>query len=161
MARKVFFSFHYKNDSICVSQIRECNSITRNFNRSRFIDKAEWEAIKAKGTHEVKKWIDNNMIGTSVVIVCFGTETFKRPWVKYELEKAHTEGKGIIAIDMSGMRPMSGITGKGPNPLTIVHDENGKSLYSNNKYRSYHWENEDGRDNIDEWVELAALLVGK
>lgn len=162
MARKVFFSFHYTRDSHRVSQIRNCNAISQHFEKTPFLDKAQWESIKRQGTSAVQKWINDNMNGTSVVVLCYGLETYKRPWVIYELEKAHREKRGIIAIDMSGMNNMlTQSDNPGFNPLSFAKDEMGKSLSSHSKYTTYHWLRESGRLNIDTWIEKAAQLVGR
>ncbi len=162
MARKVFFSFHYTRDSHRVSQIRNCNSISQHFERTPFLDKAQWESIERQGNFAIQKWIDSNMLGTSVIVLCFGLETYKRPWVIYELEKAHKEEKGIIAIDMSGMNNMHlQSDGPGPNPLHYAKDAIGKPLSSHSKYLSYHWQRNDGRNYINSWIERAAQLAGR
>jgi hypothetical protein len=162
MARKVFFSFHYTRDSHRVSQIRNCNAISQHFERSPFLDKAQWETIKDQGPAAVQKWINDNMNGTSVVVLCFGLETYKRPWVIYELEKAHREGRGIIALDMSGMNNLQTQSdGTGINPLNCAKDSLGKPLSSHSKYISYHWLRDNGRLNIDSWIEKAAQLTGR
>ncbi|WP_026898217.1 TIR domain-containing protein [Daejeonella oryzae] len=162
MARKVFFSFHYTRDSHRVSQIRECNSISQHFTKSPFIPRSEWEALERTGTTAVRNWIDKNMDGTSVVVLCFGLETHTRPWVKYELEKAHREKRGIIAIDLSGMSTMQHqIDSAGINPLRKAFDSSGTELFYYSNYKTYHWINNDGRNNINKWVENAAQLVGR
>ena len=166
MARKVFFSFHYTRDSHRVSQIRNSNVLVRNYQESTYLDRAAWEQIKRRGKQAIKDWIDSNMWGTSVVVVCYGAETYTRPWVMYELEKAHREGKGIIAIDMAGMKNLRRETdSSGANPLRYATDGNGTALIHYDKYKSYSWlnfwGNEYGRDLIDDWIELAAKLAGR
>ena len=162
MARRVFFSFHYQRDSIRVSQIRECNSITSHFEESPFIPASAWESIKRQGPAAIKKWIDDQMHYCGVVVVLAGFETASREWVKYELEKAHREKKGIVCIDLAGMRNMLGqVDPSGTNPLRTAVDSQGNSLYSLNKYKTYSWENNNGRSNVDEWIEEAAKNAGR
>ncbi|WP_338874899.1 TIR domain-containing protein [Spirosoma sp. SC4-14] len=162
MARKVFFSFHYTRDSHRVAQIRNCNAVSQHFERTPFLDRAQWESIKRQGVAAIQKWINDNMNGTSVVVLCFGLETYKRPWVIYELEKAHREGRGIVAIDMSGMNNMlNQYDGPGPNPLVYAKDALGNRLSSHAKYITYHWGRDNGRLYIDNWIEKAAQLAGR
>lgn len=162
MARKVFFSFHYSRDSHRVSQIRNCNSVSQHFELTPFLAKSKWEEVKLGGRKAIENWIDDNMHGTSVVVLCYGRETSNRPWVRHELEKAHRENRGIVAIDMSGMKDMNqAVDDIGINPLTTSRDTNNNPLSSYSKYRTYHWNNDDGRNNIDEWIELAAQLVNR
>ena len=165
MARRVFFSFHYTRDSHRVARIRNVNTFRgSNYTLSTFLDRAAWESLKRTGPTAIKNWIDSNMSNTSVVVLCYGLETYKRPWVKYELEKAHREGKGIIAVDMAGMKNLSSQTdNSGPNPLDYAFDSNGNKLSAYDKYKSYSWYNwwgtEVGRESIDEWIEAAAVLA--
>jgi hypothetical protein len=166
MARKVFFSFHYTRDSHRVSQIRNSNVLIRNYLESTYLDRAAWETIKRTGPRAIQNWIDNNMSGTSVVVLCFGAETYKRPWVKYELEKAHREGKGIVAIDMARMKNLRSETDStGPNPLQYATDAAGTALIYYDKYKTYPWldsiGNEYGRTLIDDWIEAAAKLANR
>jgi hypothetical protein len=166
MARKVFFSFHYTRDSHRVAQIRNSNVLTQNYLESTFLDRAAWESIKRNGRQAIQNWIDTNMSGTSVVVLCFGLETYTRPWVKYELQKAHREGKGIVAIDMAGMKNLrQDKDGRGPNPLLHATDSAGTALYYYDMYKTYSWldalGNEYGRYLIDDWIELAAKLAGR
>ncbi|MCF0072222.1 TIR domain-containing protein [Dyadobacter sp. CY261] len=162
MIRKVFFSFHYKRDSHRVAQIRNSQVVSNGdkFQRTPFLDKAEFEQVKR--TQGIQKWIDENMKNTSVVVVCYGLETSIRPWVKYELEKAHREGRGIVAINTSGMQTLqNSIDASGINPLVTALDEKGLPLILNDKYLSYHWINETGRTYIGDWIEKAAKLAGR
>jgi hypothetical protein len=58
MARKVFFSFHYKRDAVRAGQVRNSNVVTNNtIETSSFIDAAEWESVKKKGEQAIKNWI--------------------------------------------------------------------------------------------------------
>lgn len=160
MARKVFFSFHYKRDSRLVSQIRNCRSIA-SYEKSTFLDKAEWESIENAGKLAVRNWIDKNMYGTSVVVVLMGAETAGREWVQYEIKKAHTEKRGIVCVDMTGMNDMGVVYNiQGYNPLRYVNDANGNSLYTLGKYKTYSWVNNDGYNMIDDWIEEAAKNAG-
>lgn len=100
------------------------------------------------------------MLGTSVVIVCYGLKTFTRPWVIYELEKAHKEGRGIVAINMSRMLNLQREwVFSGQNPLRIAKDSCGTSLFNYNNYKTYPWIDDNGREYVDEWVEVVARLV--
>ena len=75
MARHVFFSFHYERDIWRASQVRNSWVTQPNRESSGFWDAASWEEVKKKGDLEVKKWIRDQMKGTSVTVVLIGTET--------------------------------------------------------------------------------------
>lgn len=88
MARKVFYSFHYDNDIMRVMTVRNRWVTMGNQAASQVVDKAEFEKIKKNGDSVVKKWIDNQLEGTSVTIVLLGEEILKRPYVQYEICKS-------------------------------------------------------------------------
>jgi hypothetical protein len=166
MSRKVFFSFHYTRDSHRIAQIRNSNVLSQKYEESTFLDRAKWETIKRQGPQAIRNWINSNMLGTSVVVLCYGAETYARPWVKYEIEKAHLEGKGILAIDMAGMKNLSGTSDySGPNPLDYFTDGAGTKLSAYSKYKTYRWldflGSEYGRYHIDDWIETAASLASR
>lgn len=162
MTRKVFFSFHFARDNWRVPKIRNSQVVAGTFDRTPFLDKAQWESLKRTSPDAVKKWIDDNMFGTSVVVVCFGYETASRPWVRYELEKAHREGRGILAIDMCGITDRNNqVDPPGRNPLNAAYDAEGYYLSRYSQYRTYSWTNHDGYNNIGVWLEQAAQLVNR
>lgn len=162
MARRVFFSFHYKRDSHRVSQIRECGTVSNNFEETPFLKGSEWEAIERQGDAAIQNWIDGQMKGCSVVVVLVGLDTANRRWVKYEVAKAHKEGRGIVCINMVGMKNLLSQTDSaGPSPLQTVVDSNGKTLASLGKYKTYSWLGDMGRDNVAKWIEQAAVNAGR
>ena len=69
MARCVFFSFHYDDDILRVGQIRNSGIVLPAGDTARgFIDSASWESVKRQGEGAIKKWIDNELNGTSVTV---------------------------------------------------------------------------------------------
>ncbi|WP_223654395.1 TIR domain-containing protein [Hymenobacter psoromatis] len=162
MARRVFFSFHYKRDSHRVAQIHECNTISDHFEKTPFLKGSEWESIERQGDKAIQNWIDNQMKGCGVVVVLVGLETANRRWVKYEVAKAHQEDRGIVCINMAGMKNLLSQTDSaGPSPLQTVVDSNGRSLASLGKYKTYSWLGDLGRNNVDKWIEEAAVNAGR
>ncbi|MCX5717710.1 MAG: TIR domain-containing protein [Nitrospirae bacterium] len=148
MARKVFFSFHYSRDAWRVGQVRNCNVIS-GYDKNPFYDKADWEAIKKQGTQAVKNWIEKQLNGTSVTVVLIGKETSTRPWVKYEIKRSIELGKGLIGIDISKIKDQDGNTDDtGANPLPAG-------------YGKYLWNNDNGRENLGDWIEKAAKQVDR
>lgn len=94
MARKCFYSFYYKEDNWRVSQVKGIGSIEGQ----PVISGNQWEEVEKGGPQAIKRWIDNQMIGRSCLIVLVGANTANRPWVKYEIEKAWKEKKGVFAV---------------------------------------------------------------
>lgn len=159
MARKVFFSFHFDRDSRRVAQVRNAHVIGY-YDRPPFLNAADWETVKAKGDNAIRKWIDDNLVGSSVTAVLIGAETFKRPWVKYEIEQSYKRGNGLLGITLHNINdPQTSRDTPGQNPFANVKDSKGNLLSTS--VPVYDWINNNGRDNIAAWIETAARLAGR
>lgn len=161
MARRVYFSFHYKNDIQRVVRIRNSGVIKEQ--GQPFIDKAEWEKLKRTGDKQIENWIDRQMDGTSVIILCIGMETYKRPWVLHEIKKAHNESRGIVGIYMNNMQDLNqNSIGIGINPLSQLYiTQTNKRVYLSEIYNTYSWVDDDGYHNIEDWIAEAAENAGR
>jgi hypothetical protein len=162
MPRRTFFSFHHERDIFRVSQIRNCG-VFKAGDSQPFLDHAAWEEVRLKGHLEVKRWIDYEMSGSSVLVVCIGSETFERTWVRYEIRKAHFDKKGILGIRIHNMKSINKKTASiGVNPLDITHiTEDNKEICCSEIYKTYDWVNDNGRENIEKWIEEAAIKAGR
>jgi hypothetical protein len=78
MARRVVFSFHYERDIWRASQIRNCWVTKPDRESAGFWDAASWEEVKRRGDEAVKRWIRDQLYGTSVTLVLIGSETSER-----------------------------------------------------------------------------------
>lgn len=159
--RRVFFSFHYTRDILKIGQIRNAWLIPNSGHEAQpFLDKAEWESIKRRGDKAIQDWIDSQMKGTSVTVVLIGAETYKRPWVQYEIQQSHELGKGMLGIDMYGMKDLNGnYDSQGINPFSQFTFTNAAGSIIT--YPVYSWVSDDGRNNIGAWVEQAAKAAGR
>jgi len=154
--RKVFFSFHFDRDIKRIGQIRNAWLCTPQHEAQPFLDKAQWESIKRQGERAIKNWIDTQMRGTSVTVVLIGAETYKRPWVHYEIEQSKALGKGLLGICMYGMKDLTGsIDPKGASPFDHCEATKPRTLLSPS-YPVYNWVNDNGRQNFSNWIEQAA-----
>ena len=156
MARRVFFSFHYKPDNWRASQVRNIGKVEGNSPASD----NDWETITKGGDAAIKKWIDGQMYGKSCAVVLVGTKTAGRKWIKYEIRKALEDGKGLVGIHVNKLKDAGGNTAvKGANPfsdfevdgvpltqLAKCHTPSGTT--STAAYK-------DISDNIEEWIEDA------
>jgi len=114
MARKVFYSFHYIPDNWRASQLRNIGEIEGNTPTSD----NDWETVKKGGETAIQKWIDDQLSGRSCAIVLIGSETAGRKWIKYEIEKAWNEGKGLVGIHIHKLKNSSSLQStKGSNPF--------------------------------------------
>ena len=145
MARKAFFSFKYKDVSRAMV-VR--NSWVTQGEAAGFIDAADFEALKQKGDTAIKNWIDSQLQGTSVTVVLVGEKTCNSRWVKYEIEKSIEIGNGLLGIDVSKIRDLQGNTS----------DRCGKIPKG---YNFYLWNNDDGYNNMGDWIEKAAKDAGR
>jgi hypothetical protein len=167
MPRKVFFSFHYDRDIWRVSQVRNSWVTQGTANtHAGWLDHAEWETVKRGGDTAIKRWIDNNLQGSSVTVVCIGQQTALRPWVQYEIQRSHEKGNGIIGITIHNLADRSGRTDSyGPNPFDKVNISGASLLLPTKKLSSiipiYDWKLNNGYANLGNWVEQAARKAGR
>jgi len=156
--RQVFYSFHFDNDVMRVQQIRNIGAIEDN----KPVSANDWEEVKKKGDAGIKAWINDNMKDRSCVLVLVGEETAKRPWVKYEIQKAWEDKKGLLGIYIHNIKcPRNGTCDKGPNPFdefTFTDgDKKGEKLstvvkcYNPKASDAYN----DIKDNLEDWIETA------
>jgi hypothetical protein len=79
MARRVFYSFHYKPDNWRASQVRNIGAVEGN----KPATDNEWEEIKKGKDKAIQKRIDDQLDGKSCTIVLIGENTAGRKWIKY------------------------------------------------------------------------------
>jgi hypothetical protein len=77
MAKKVFYSFYYKEDSSRIQQVINMGVVEGQ----AMLSGQKWEEVKKKGDAAVEKWIDEQMKGKNCLVVLVGTKTSTRPWV--------------------------------------------------------------------------------
>ena len=131
MLEKVFFSFHYENDNWRVQQIRNMGVVEGN----QLVEANDWEEIKRKGENSIKKWIDDQLRHSNVVVVLVGSETAERKWIQYEIETAWNMGKPILGIEIHELLDVSGNSDlSGCNPFfDFTIDRKGKAeVYESN-----------------------------
>ncbi|TAF97589.1 MAG: TIR-like domain-containing protein [Cytophagia bacterium] len=163
MVRRVFFSFHYENDVWIANIVRNSWVTKPNTETAGFIDAADFEEVKKGGDSAIKRWIDNQLNGTSVTVVLIGAETSNREYVKYELEKSYARGNGIVPIYIHKVKGRNGYqSSKGSNTFgEIGKDKNGNSVYLSVNYPIYDWIDDNGYNNLGKWVEEAAKKAGR
>lgn len=161
MARKVFFSFHYQRDSWRVSQVRNCNVVKASYLSNQFLDAASWETVRKQGDEAIKRWINNQLNGTSVTVVLIGSETSNRPFVKYEIEQSHKRGNGLIGIRIHSVQNQyQQVDNKGENPFDNFYLNGDESNKLSKYIPIYDWVLDDGRNNIGKWIDQAVQKAG-
>jgi hypothetical protein len=157
MARRVFFSFHYENDVWRANRVRH-SWVTQGKEAAGFVDKADFEKVEKEGDAAIKKWIDKQLVGTSVTAVLIGSETCNRPYVQYELQKSFERGNGIIGVHIYQIKDQNGKTStKGGTTFgELGKDANGNSVYYFQVASEYDYVDGDGYNNLGDWIESAA-----
>ena len=154
VTRKIFYSFHFDNDVFRVQLIRNIGALEGN----EPVKPNEWEAVKRGGETSIKRWINDNMYGRSCVVVLIGEETWKRPWVIHEIQKAWNESKTLLGIYIHNVNCMrNGKCSKGHNPFDYVRSASGTKLSElvlcyDPKYSDAY---NDIRSNMENWIESA------
>ncbi len=161
MARKVFYSFHFKSDHWRASQVRNMGIIEGDVP----VSDNDWEEIKRGGDDSIKRWIDEQLNSKSCAVVLIGTNTAGRKWIKYEIEKSWNDGKGVVGIHVHNLKDTdSNQSTKGLNPFddfTMKRDDKKLSSivksydppYSVSKNVYEHIQN-----NLENWVEEAITI---
>ena len=158
MARQTFFSFHFERDVWRAGQVRN-SWLTQDRKAAGFWDSAAWEEVKKKGESAIKKWIDDQLTGTSVTVVLIGTETSTRPYVEYEITESHRKGNGLLGIYIHNLKGSDGKTDtKGANPFDKWTFKKSGVVVT---YPTYDWVNDDGYNNMGNWIEAAAKKAGR
>lgn len=162
MARKTFFSFHYKQDNWRAANIRS-SWVTKDRIAAGFFDSVEWEKVKKKSDSEIERWIDGHLLGTSVTVVLIGENTAGRKWINYEITSSYKKGNGILGIYIHNKKDSKGnTTKKGRNPFDDWYiEKDWRKIYFSSIYRTYDWVDNDGYNNMGKWIEQAAKDAGK
>ena len=163
MPRKVFFSFHYERDAQRAAVVRN-HAITKEHDEAAgYVDKASWESIEKQGEAAIKKWIAEQLKGTSVTVVLIGPETDSRKWVRYELQESYAKGNGLLGVTLHNIKDFNGKTDvKGSNSFgPLGKDRYGSDVYFSSVAKTYDWVQDNGYNNFGKWVEEAAAAASK
>ena len=163
MVRRVFFSFHYERDIWRASQIRNSWVTKPDREAAGFWDAAKWEEVKRGGDAAIKKWINEQLKGTSVTVVLIGSETAQRKYVGYEIEQSYKKENGMLGIYIHKLKDQYKRTDKkGVNPFSLWYiTRNNKKVYFTDLYPTYDWVDDKGYDNLGRWIERVAQKAGK
>lgn len=146
MARRVFFSFKYKD--VSRANVVRHSWVTQGREAAGFIDAADFEKVKKQGDEAIKKWINNQLEGTSVTVVLVGEKTCNSRWVKYEIQRSKERGNGLLGIDVSKIKDLEGNTSERCGKIPEGYD-------------FYLWNNDDGFHKMGDWIEKAAKEAGR
>jgi hypothetical protein len=161
MARKVFYSFHYKPDNWRASQVRNIGV----FEGNSPVSDNDWEAIKKGGNSAIQAWIDAQLVGKSCTIVLIGAETAGREWIEYEIKQSWNNNKGLLGIFIHRLKDKDGNqSAKGKNPFDNFSIQSGQKSLSS-IVKAYDPPGYDSSSvynyikiNLSDWVEEAIAI---
>ena len=123
MKRRVFYSFHHKEDHWRAAQVRNIGVLEGN----KPVSDNDWEEVKKGGDAAIKRWIDDQMNNRSCVVVLVGEYTANRKWINYEIKKGWEDKKGVVGVRIHGLKNQDGETSKkGANPFDYIWLGNSK-----------------------------------
>ena len=161
MARRCFYSFHFKPDNSRAAQVRNMGVIAGNAP----VSDNDWEKVKRGGAAAIRKWIDNQLKGRSCTVVLVGSNTANRKWINHEIVRSWDEGMGVVGIYIHGLKNLEGyVSRKGKNPFQfIIHGKSGKRLSSivkcydpagSNSKERYNWISKHLSNAVEEAVKI-------
>lgn len=120
MARRTFFSFHYKPD-VTRAQVVKRSQIVKDREDAGFLDSSAFEEAQRKDPDSLKRFLRKEMEGASVVCALVGTETAMRRWVRFEIMQGILDERGILGIRIHTIANLNQMTATaGPNPFDLL-----------------------------------------
>ena len=102
MARRAFYSFHYKPDNWRAAQLRNMGMVEGNAP----VSDNDWQTVTKGGEAAIKKWITKQMRERSCTIVLVGTGTANRKWINQEIIESWNNGMGVVGIHVNGLKDL-------------------------------------------------------
>ena len=146
MARRVFFSFEYDHDVWRANVVRN-SWVTQDRQAAGFYDAAEFEQIKRGGDTAIQRWIDGQLVNTSVTVVLVGAYTCSSRWVHYEIEASKIRGNGLLGVNISTISDVNGFASTCCGMMPAG-------------YPFYDW-SQGGYQYLGYWIEQAAQAAGR
>jgi hypothetical protein len=146
MARRCFFSFHYKH-VWKVNQIRNMTNVIGSA-AAGFQDASLWEEAKKKGDKTIKTMIDKALLNTTVTVVFVTYGTSGRKYINYEIDQSLARGNGLVAIQIHHLKDSNGET----RPAGAI-----PSQIEGNGFKAYKYTT---KESFAKWIEEAAILAG-
>lgn len=122
MAKRVFFSFHYQDVVDFRANVVRNHWMTKPDREvAGYFDASVWETAKRQGELALKRLINGALDNTSNSCILVGSETYARPWVRYEIMKSFMRGNHLLAVHVNSVKGKDErIKPLGPNPFEHV-----------------------------------------
>ena len=120
MARRTFFSFHYRPD-VSRAWVVKNSQIVKDREDAGFLDSSAFEEAEKENPDSLKRFLRKEMEGSSVVCALVGAETATRPWVRFELLQALWDGRGLLGIRIHNIQDLNRKSAAfGANPFDVL-----------------------------------------
>jgi hypothetical protein len=101
-----------------VNVVRKHSLTKEGIADANYIDSSMWESSRRQGEEALKRLINGALENTSVTCVLVGTETYSRPWVRYEILKSLKRGNALFGVHINDIPNKERRTEPyGPNPF--------------------------------------------
>lgn len=132
MAKRVFFSFHYQDViDFRANAVRNHWMTKPDRDEAGFFDASVWEESKKQGDLSLKRLINGALNNTSNTCVLVGSQTYMRPWVRYEILKSFVRGNHLLAVHINSIKGKDQkLKELGPNPfefLGVTYSDDGRT----------------------------------
>lgn len=133
MAKRVFFSFHYQDViDFRANVVRQHWVAKADREESGYFDASIWEEARKTNDLGLTRLINDALENTTATCVLVGSETYGRPWVRYEILKSVYRGNHIFAVHINQIKGKDQrIKTNGSNPfdyLALKYSADGKKV---------------------------------
>ena len=120
--RRSYFAFNYADVRRSVIVRNAWRFQTKTGQDRAYFDSSIWEKTKVTDPVRLRKIITAGMKNSSAVCVLAGSETFRRPFVRYEIALAVIDGRGLLTVHVNDIPHVEGglTHPRGPNPLDYM-----------------------------------------
>ena len=147
----MFFSFHYDDVVSFRANVVRNHGFFRGNIAAGFWDNSIWEEAKRTSELSLKRLINNALDGTSVTCVLIGSETYMRPWVRYEILKSIERGNGVFGVHINGIKDKyQSVQRPGPNPFEYLSIRSPQTILMSSDLEIEEW-------NGHKWISFQKL----
>lgn len=122
MAKRVFFSIHYKDTiDFRANVVRNHWVLKDGREEAGYFDASIREEAKKQSEIGLKSLINGALKNTSVTCALVGSETYARPWVRYEIIQSIYRGNHVFGVHINQIKGKDQLIKRnGPNPFDYL-----------------------------------------
>jgi hypothetical protein len=118
MAKRVYFAFHYQDVIDFRANVVRKHNFAEGVESAGYYDHSIWETAKSTSPLALKRLINAELQNTSVTVILIGSDTWARPWVRYEIFESIRRGNRVFGIHINSIKGKDGkIKPLGPDPF--------------------------------------------